>query len=224
MSAAPAFSEGESLPEAIAQRARSAGIEIDAAASAALATHARSVLAANERLHLTTIDAPDEFLERHLGEAFEGASVLDRGVTGIHVDLGTGGGYPALPFLIARPALRSFLVEASHKKAEFLRRALAACGLSARAEVLERQVQRAADLGEANPIRVLTVRAVGGWSKLVPKLAPLLDANGVALLWAGEEVEQVRHREAWKRFELVARHPLPAMDRAAIWEFRRTQV
>ncbi len=216
-----AFFEGESLEEAISARARQAGIEIDPSACATLATHARSVLAANERLHLTTIDVPEEFLERHIGEAFEGATLVDGELDGIHVDLGTGGGYPAIPFLIVRPRLRSFLVEASHKKAEFLRRAAAACGLSGRAEVLERQVQRADDLAEAKPIAVLTVRAVGGWSKLVPKLAPLLDTNGVALLWAGPEVEQVRRREVWRRLELVERHPLPAMERAAIWEFRR---
>jgi 16S rRNA (guanine527-N7)-methyltransferase len=217
-----AFFEGESLEAAIADRARRSGIELDSAACAALATHARSVLAANERLHLTTIEAPDEFLERHVGEAFEGAALVGERVDGLHVDLGTGGGFPAIPFLIARSRLRSLLVEASHKKAEFLRRAVDTCGLSARAQVLERQVQRADDLAEASAIAVLTVRAVGGWSKLVPKLASLLSADGVALVWAGEDVEQVRHREVWKRLELVKRHPLPAMERAAIWEFRRS--
>lgn len=220
MSGAERFAEGP-LEAAIARRAEASGIPLDDAGAKVLAIHARAVLAANERLHLTTVIEPDEFLERHLGEAFEGAALIAAAVAGTHVDVGSGNGYPAIPIAVARPALFTSLVEASGKRAEFLGRTVAACGLAARVRILPRQVQRAADLAELGSVRLLTMRAVGGWSRLVPKLAPLLDPDGTAMIWAGDEMERVRARVAWRRLTLVSVHRLPAMERAAIWVFRR---
>ena len=57
---------------AIVERAHAAGIELSPPAAEALAAHARAVLLANDRLHLTAITQPAAFFERHLGEAFEG--------------------------------------------------------------------------------------------------------------------------------------------------------
>ena len=220
MTGADLFADGR-FEEAIARRGEACGVRLDAGSAATLATHARAVLAANARLHLTTVVEPEEFLERHLGEAFEGAALLRDDSAGIHVDVGSGNGYPALPIALARPSLRSYLVEASKKKAEFLRRTVASCGLDSRVSILPRQIQRAADLSELGSLRLLTMRAVGGWSRLVPKLAQALEPDGLALVWAGVEMESVRTRVAWRRLELVKHQPLPEMDRAAIWVFRR---
>jgi 16S rRNA (guanine527-N7)-methyltransferase len=209
------------LEDSIDRRARQCGIQLDPRGATVVATHARAVLAANARLNLTTIVAFEEFLERHIGESLEGAAVLDASISGTHLDVGTGNGYPALPLAVARPGLRSYLVEASMRKAEFLRRTIAACELSERIAVIERHVQRAADVPEADPARVLTLRAVGGWSRLMPKLAALLASDGVALLWGGEDVEAVRRREAWKRLELIDTRALPGLTRAFLWIFRR---
>jgi 16S rRNA (guanine527-N7)-methyltransferase len=204
--------------EAIAARAAACGVRLPEAVAAALAAHARAVLDANARLHLTTVVEPAEFLERHLGEAFEGAALLPEDVTGLLIDVGSGNGFPALPLAAARPGLAAVLVEASNRKADFLRSALRAAGLE-RVRVVERQVQRAADLADLGPARLLTLRAVGGWSRLLPKLAAVLGPDGEAFLWAGDEVERVRRREAWRRLVLRRERPLPGMERARIWVF-----
>lgn len=220
MTAADLFAEG-SFESAIARRGEACGVRLDAEREKALATHARAVLAANARLHLTTVVEPEEFLERHFGEAFEGAALLGADVAGTHVDIGSGNGYPALPIAVACPSLHSYLVEASRKKAEFLSRAVASCGVAARVTILPQQVQRAADLSELGPLRLLTMRAVGGWSRLVPKLAPALAPDGWTMIWAGDEMDSVRRRVAWRKLELVNVRKLPAMDRTSIWVFRR---
>jgi hypothetical protein len=88
------------------------------------------------------------------------------------------------------------------------------------AVVLGRQVQRAADLREVSPVRVLSARAVGSWEKILPRLVGALAADARVLLWAGEGVETVRARSAWRRLELERRHPLPRRDRSWIWVFR----
>jgi 16S rRNA G527 N7-methylase RsmG len=110
------------------------------------------------------------------------------------------------------------LVEASARKAAFLRELAEIPGLP-EASVVERQVQGPRDLESWSPIAVLAVRAVGGWARLLPKLVPLLGSQGRVLVWAGEVVDRVRGRAAWRRLRLIERHPLPARSHSWIWAF-----
>lgn len=60
------------------------------------------------------------------------------------VDLGSGGGVPALPILLARPHLRATLVDAMHRRTVFLRWAVAELGLEARVDVRRQRAEEAA--------------------------------------------------------------------------------
>ena len=206
---------------AIRQRSARSGLGVSAVAVAALAEHARSVLRHNDVLHLTSITEPGEFVERHLGESFEGAALLPPDVGGTLVDLGSGNGYPGLPVAAARPGLAPVLVEASQKKAAFLRTLSSIDGLPA-AAVHTGQVQRASDLLEplgGRQISVLVTRAMGNWERLLPRLVAALREDAHVLLWAGETAGPVSRRAAWRRLELVRRQPLPERERSWIWVF-----
>jgi len=211
---------GAGFEASIAARAAVVGIQLPHAAIRALADHASAVLAANPILHLTTVTDPAELVERHVGESLEGAALLEPGIEGVLVDLGSGNGYPGLPLAAARPGLRAILIEASRKKARFLGEVIE-IDWFAGAAVVERQVQRAADLDEVSPVRVLTARAVGSWEKILPRLVGALDLDGRVMLWAGEAVEAVRQRPAWRNLELECRHALPGRERSWIWVFRK---
>lgn len=215
-----AIFRGFPLEDAVAERAEACGIALDERARRILAEHAREVAGADPRLHLTSIDDPREFVARHPGEALEGAAVVDPRATGVVLDLGSGNGYPGIPVSIVRPGLELVLSESSARKAEFLEALLRRVGVPASASVIGRHVQRAADLEDVSPLRLLTVRGVGAWEKVLPKLAPALAADGELLLWAGERVEEVLGRRAWKRFDLVSRTPLAGRDRSWVWRFR----
>jgi 16S rRNA (guanine527-N7)-methyltransferase len=135
------------------------------------------------------------------------------------LDLGSGNGYPGLVVAAARPGLTPLLAEASTRKAAFLRDALA---LSIRrGEVLERQVQRPADLDDGTAVRVLTARALGNWERLLPRLRDSLEPEGELLLWAGAEAETILARDAWRKLEAVERRPLPGREASWIWRLRR---
>ena len=201
--------------QAIADRARSAGIALREEAARALAAHARAVLEANDLLHLTSITDLDAFVERHLGEAFEGAALLPAGLDGTLLDLGSGNGYPGIPIAIARPGLTPVLVEASAKKAGFLRAALRAAGLDT-GQVVERRVDRAQDLHDVEEVRVLAMRAMGGWDRIVPKLHAKIAADGWILLWTGGDAIVKLGERQWSRFERVATKALPGRDRSSI--------
>jgi len=172
-----------------------------------MAAHAALVRQDAKSLHLTTIDEPESFLERHIGEALEGASMLQAGVAGTLLDLGSGNGYPGIPVALARPGLRPVLAESSRRKAAFLQGVLSSIALDG--AVLERRIQRAADLEPFSPIDVLVTRAAEGWDAVVPRLATGLRIGGTVLIWAGAAAEAIVTRASWRRLELVRAHTLP---------------
>ena len=75
----------------------------------------------NDRLHLVAPCSPEEFAVRHI---LESLMLLKHLPTNARVaDIGSGGGLPIIPCLIARPDLHATLVESSSKKSVFLHEA-----------------------------------------------------------------------------------------------------
>ena len=209
------------LAQRISTRAAASGLTLDADTARVLARHMQRVLDADPLLHLTAIDDPAEFLERHVAESLEGAMLIDPMQRGAMLDLGSGNGYPGLPVAAVRRGLRPILAEASQRKAAFLRTLLVPDfpeGL-----VLERQVQRAEDLAELDELAVVVSRGMGNWERVLPRLESRLHAEGRVLLWAGERVDEVRTRVAWRRLQLVEQRPLTARDRSWVWSFAPTR-
>jgi len=204
---------------AVAARAQRAGLSLSPQTVAALAAHARAVLEADPRLHLTAVKDPVEFLERHIGESLEGAALLPPNGTGVLVDVGSGNGYPGVPLGLARPGLRIVLVEASRRKADFLEEATAALP-AGRFSVLCAQVQRPEDLQGVAP-GFLASRAMGNWARVVPRLARALPPGGIVLLWAGEEADAIFRRDAWRALRVVRRQPILERQRSWIWVLER---
>src|SRR5215211_7730582 len=76
----------------------------------------------NDRLHLVAPCSPEEFATRHVLESLMLLKHLPQNAK--IADIGSGGGLPIVPCLIARPDLEATLIESSQKKAVFLREAL----------------------------------------------------------------------------------------------------
>ena len=210
---------GFELEARIRSRASDCEINLTDAAVNALAQHARAVLRENEQLHLTTITEPEEFLERHLGEAFEGAAMFPPDIEGPFLDVGSGNGYPGLVLGAARPGLLPLLADASVRKAAFLRAVIQDAGFPS-ATVLEAQIQRASDLDGDGPFRLITTRALSGWPKILPRLRTCLAEGGDILIWTGDEMEKIARREVWMKLRLEEKRPLPTRDQSWIWRFR----
>jgi len=202
---------------AIRARAEKCGVALSEMNLAALALHARRVRERSDELHLTSIRDPEEFVERHLGESLEGAAMLDPDVAGALLDLGSGNGYPGLAVAAARPGLRPMLSEASSRKAAFLRDLVDEAFPGG--AVLERQIQRAPDVQDVAPFRVIVTRAAGGWERILPRLASTLESGGCLLVWAGQQMEAVARRAAWARYRIADKRALPGRDRSWVWRF-----
>ena len=101
---------------------------LDEASASALLRFAELLIAWNARINLTGARTVGELIAAHLPDAFALARTLDAPVT--VVDVGSGGGLPALPLAILRPSLRLTLAEPLAKKVAFLRTAVRELGLS----------------------------------------------------------------------------------------------
>ena len=102
-----------------ADRARVA-LEIDAAQK--LAAYVELLQRWNVRINLTALADNDEGLDRLIIEPLSAAKHLPG--TGSLIDIGSGGGSPALPLKIVKPGLTLRMVESKTRKGAFLREAV----------------------------------------------------------------------------------------------------
>ena len=132
----------------------------------------------NDRLHLVAPCAPEEFAVRHVLESLLLLKHLPSNAT--VADVGSGGGLPIIPCLIARPDLETTLIESSQKKVVFLREVLTRLGL--RATVVARPFEDIA----APPVSFVTCRALDQFVRKLPALINWAPQGSILLLFGGE--------------------------------------
>lgn len=162
-----------------------------------LARYLALVLAANERMNLVSSAAarPEELVGRHLFDALLGLHLLPppgpRGL--LLLDIGSGGGFPALPLLLVRDDLRGTLVESTGKKARFLEESVRTLSLAA--DVVKGRFPSGFPRVSA-PYDVLTTRAVASAGRLLRAARPFLAASARALLWTTKDLLEEIRRES----------------------------
>ena len=137
----------------------------------------------NSRVHLVAPCSPEEFATRHVLESLVLLKHLPKGSS--VADVGSGGGLPILPCLIARPDLRVVLIEAAQKKAVFLREALTQSGSSLRASVVNERFENVV----APPVDFVTCRALERFEEMLPQLFEWAPANATLLLFGAKQLE-----------------------------------
>lgn len=151
----------------------------------ALAAYLARLLSANERMNLVSAAAarPGELVDRHLFDALEGLPLLPpvREGGGTLLDVGSGGGFPAVPLLIVRRDLQGTLVESTGKKCRFLKDILGELALTG--EVLNARFPDSFPMRHLRRYDVFTSRAVARAGLLVRAARPLLAGGARALLW-----------------------------------------
>ena len=178
------------LAERIRGELSAAGTDVEAGAADRLARYVELLLRANREVNLVSRrEATHEALvDRHLRDALEVLPLLPppgAGLLGL-LDVGSGGGFPAVPLLLVRGDLKGTLVESVGKKARFLEGAIAELELTARV-VNARFPDPALDLMKtAPPCALLTSRAVADAGEIVRRARPALARGAVALLWTTE--------------------------------------
>jgi 16S rRNA (guanine527-N7)-methyltransferase len=111
----------------LARRTRRAKAPITLAMLEPLEAYFRLLAHWNAKINLTSlpVEPPtDEAFDRLLVEPLAASKQIPTDASGVWVDLGSGGGSPAIPLKIARPALKLTMIESKERKGAFLREAV----------------------------------------------------------------------------------------------------
>ena len=174
-----------SVRDKLARRAQRAGVSFAPSVAEGLAAYFELLQKWNRKVSLTALpveDAGDEAIDRLLIEPALAARSLPSPDSSI-IDVGSGGGSPAIPLRLVAPATSLRMVESKTRKAAFLREA-------ARVLELERTEVDAVRFEEllARPelhetMDVVTLRAVKVEPKTLAALQSFLRLGGLLFLF-----------------------------------------
>jgi 16S rRNA (guanine527-N7)-methyltransferase len=138
----------------------------------------------NRKINLTSIDDVDEAIDRLLLEPLVAIRHFPAQVRRL-MDIGSGGGSPAIPFKLALPDVSLTMVEAKARKSAFLREAIRQLGLEGAQVETARYEELLArpELHEAHDI--VSLRAVRTEARVLTTLQAFLASGGAILLFRG---------------------------------------
>lgn len=187
----------------LARRARRAGVSLSPDLAAGLETYFRLLATWNQKINLSGMDLSDptpDALDRLLIEPVVAARYVSPGV-GRMIDIGSGGGSPAIPFALAVPGVRLLMVESKTRKSVFLREATRALGMAGADVASARYEELLArpDLHETHDL--LTIRAVRVETRVLMGLQAFVRPGGQLFLFrssTGGAPETVTPPLAWR--------------------------
>ena len=157
------------------------GVNIESAVER-LADYYELLVEHNPRLHLVAPCSAEEFATRHILESLTMLEFLPKNAN--FIDIGSGGGLPALPCLIVRDDLMATLVESKEKKAAFLELAIQKLGLDKRASVENKQFTEVVP-GNA---QFVSCRAIDKFTELLPRILKWAERRNL-LLFGGPAIQ-----------------------------------
>lgn len=179
-------SETQRFEQALTANMRLFGVELAPETVAVLGAYYSLLIHWNDRLHLVAPCSPEEFATRHVLESLLLLPHLPHAAK--IADIGSGGGLPIIPCLVARADLEATLIESSQKKAVFLREALKAAGR--KGTIVARRFEEI----EAPDVDFVTSRALDQFVRKIPVLLDWAPDGATFLLFGGEELVEARAR------------------------------
>jgi 16S rRNA (guanine527-N7)-methyltransferase len=208
--------------ERLAPRVRQADVSASPELLERLEIYFRLLATWNEKINLTALplaDPPPETLDRLLIEPLIAATFVAPGARKL-MDVGSGGGSPAIPLALAAPQLELLMVESKTRKSVFLREAIRALELN-NAEVATARFEQLMVRPEFHESKdLVTLRAVRVEAKVLSELQAFLKPGGQLFLF--RSVGAIEPPAATPSLELTAIHPLvdPGRSQLAVLQKR----
>ncbi len=187
--------------DAIRSRVEAAGLPVDAVVITGCAEYLRLLGRWNRRLNLTALrldePVPEATVDKLIVEPLLAASLLTANDQK-WLDLGSGGGSPAIPLRLLHTSGTLRMVESRGRKCAFLREAVRVLNLAA-TDVFDGRVE---ELAAGEDADLITIRALRVDAALLQTLGALLRRGGRVFAFGGWPA-------AAAGFEEVDRRPLP---------------
>lgn len=210
---------GEILGHSCRDLLAEAGIPLDEVAADALNLYLDLVREWNDSASLVSRGDLEHLVDKHVVDSLSLAPVILEvsGKSGQLLDIGSGGGFPAIPLKIALPNLGLTLVERSRRRGGFLMKVVGKLGLSG----VEVVLGEFPGCVQGPSVDVITARAVEKPQRVLRAIARSLRPGAVFLCQSGdpsgllgpefhvEHVKDTWHDQGLRRGELYLVRRLP---------------
>ena len=104
-----------------------------------------------------------------------------------YIDIGSGGGFPGLAYAITHPSSEIFLLDSSIKKVKALKKIQSQLKLQNKITILNQRIESFAhETNYRNKFDICTARAVASPDIVSEYMLPLLNPNGIGILFCGK--------------------------------------
>ncbi len=142
----------------------------------------------NQKFNITAITEREEVIKKHF---IDSALGVDKIVGNEIIDIGSGGGFPAIPLKIMKEDVNLTLLEATGKKCEFLKTVVSELGLKNVTVINGRAEDIAKDEKYREKFSTCTARAVARLNTLCEYCMPFVKKGGLFLAYKGDGAEEV---------------------------------
>ena len=176
----------------VAEGLKEAGIEASSAAVKSLASYMDGILEWNEKVNLTAIKEPEEFVEKHYIDSLAALEVAEFQESKRIMDLGTGGGFPGIPLAVMNPEKEFVLMDSLAKRLKIIDGLAEEIGINN----VETVHGRAEDLARQEEYRenfdIVVSRAVAEMKVLAEYALPFVKEGGALIAYktAGEKLDE----------------------------------
>lgn len=147
----------------------------------------------NEMFNITAITEKEEVVKKHFIDSVINNDVIKEGSL---IDIGSGGGFPAIPLKIMNENLSVTLVEATGKKCDFLRQVIAFLGLEDIKVINGRAEDLAFKIEFRESFDFCTARAVARLNILAEYCIPFVKKGGFFVSYKGDSEEEIKEANA----------------------------
>ncbi len=159
-------------------------IRIDQDQAGLFATHARELFFWNKKINLTAIKDPREIAIKHFIDSVIAAKFLPS--SGNLIDIGSGGGFPAIPLKIINPGIDMVLIDKVRKKVSFIKHIIRTLKLN-KIEAMHIKAEDMARSGEFSGFfHVAICRALTGIEDFFEIARPFVRPGGKLIAMKGK--------------------------------------
>ncbi|MBM4103937.1 MAG: 16S rRNA (guanine(527)-N(7))-methyltransferase RsmG [Planctomycetes bacterium] len=157
-------------------------------------TLAHRLIEENKHTNLTRITDPEQIRSRHFLDSLAALPVLDQlagNKSSLRIaDVGSGAGFPVLPLAIVRPDWQFTSIEATGKKVNFQKKAIAELGLKNITVIHARAEELAHEKLYREQFDIAVARAVADLRILAELSLPFVKIGGLMLAFKSRDIEK----------------------------------
>ena len=152
----------------------------------------------NQTHNLTRITDPKEIEQRHFADSLAAVDIINDLAANIKkpkiIDIGSGAGFPGLALAIAMPNIFLTSVDATGKKINFQKQAIAELDIKNVRAIHTRAEELARDPNHRETYNIAVSRAVADLAVLLELCLPFVEPGGYFLAWKGQRaVEEINN-------------------------------